>query len=154
MKGFNTSDRKTLDPIFLSWRHLSEPPEGLVFEDVSLFKEALRRLPHRHDESAVPKFFDRQLIVLEDLGRCGVEAIGKAFHIPPRVFALHWASPSLYNRGRDQSLLGQPAEEHFILPYSEILPFEIEQGTILVGSSSESGVWYPIFLVSDPVGSS
>lgn len=102
-----------------------EPPEGLLFEDLNRFKEALETLPRRCDRLAVPQFFDKQLVVLEDLGRDWVKTIGKAFHVPARVFALHWASPSLYKRGRARLPLGQPAEEHFVLPYSEILPFAI-----------------------------
>lgn len=104
---------------------ITESPGGLLFEDLNPFKEALETLPRRCDRLAVPQFFDKQLVVLEDLGRDWVKTIGKAFHIPARVFALHWASPSLYKRGRARLPLGQPAEEHFVLPYSEILPFAI-----------------------------
>lgn len=107
-----------------------ESPTGLVFDDLDLFKEALEILPRRDDKSAVPQFFGKQLVVLEDLGRDWVQTIGKAFHIPPHVFALHWASPSLYKRGEAHIPLGQPAEEHFVLPYWEILPFGIKNGMV------------------------
>lgn len=110
----------------------AEPPEGILFEDLELFKEAVKIFPRHYDESTVPQFFDKQLIVLEDLGRDWVETIGELFHVPPYVFALHWASPSLYKSGRAHVPLGQPAEEHFVLPYSEILPFEIREGMLLL----------------------
>lgn len=103
-----------------------ESPEGLLFEDLNWFEEALETLPRRSDKLTVPQFFDKQLVVLEDLGRDWVKTVGKAFHVPARVFALHWASPNLYKRGRARLPLGQPAEEHFVLPYSEILPFAIK----------------------------
>lgn len=110
----------------------SEGPEGFLFEDLNHFKKAMETHPPRKDEAGVPRFFDKQLIVLEDLNKDWVEVIGKTFQIPVRVFALHWASPSLYKRGRARLPLGQPAEEHFVLPYSEILPVDIRDGMTLI----------------------
>lgn len=107
-----------------------EAPEGLTFDNLDHFKQALKILPRRFNKSEVPRFFNKQLVVLEDLGKDWVETVGKAFHIPPSVFALHWASPSLYKSGRARVPLGQPAEEHFVLPYSEILPDGIKGGMV------------------------
>lgn len=115
----------------------AESPEGLLFQDLGAFREALNILPRHDDKSTVPQFFDKQLIVLEDLGRDWVETIGKAFHVPPRVFALHWASPSFYQRSRARVPLGQPAEEHFVLPYSEILPCKIKEGFLFLFSITQ-----------------
>lgn len=109
----------------------SDAPEGLVFEDLSHFKKVLGAFPRRNDAAGVPRFFKKQLIVLEDLGKDWVETIGKTFQVPVRVFALHWASPSLYKSGRARLPLGQPAEEHFVLPYSEILRYDIRDGMII-----------------------
>lgn len=147
MSQYNCSDGGSQAERWIKWQKPQDPshplpstpatsnsdkvPEGLVFDNLGLFKEALGILPRWQDKSAVPQFFDKQLVVLEDLGRDWVETIGKAFRIPPRVFVLHWASPSLYKRGRARVPLGQPAEEHFVLPYSEILPFGIKNGVSL-----------------------
>lgn len=111
--------------------------EGLLFESLGAFQKALKTPPRYCDNSTVPQFFDKQLIVLEDLGRDWVETIGKAFHVPPRVFALHWASPTHYKLSRARVPLGQPAEEHFVLPYSEILPFKIQEGMLLLFSFTQ-----------------
>lgn len=122
----------------------AKSPEGLLFESLGAFQKALKTLPRHCDNSTVPQFFDKQLIVLEDLGRDWVETIGKVFHVPPRVFALHWASPTHYKLSRARVPLGQPAEEHFVLPYSEILPFKIKEGMMLLFSFtqvSDSGVY-------------
>lgn len=115
----------------------AESPEGLLFQDLGAFREALKILPRDYDKSTVPQFFDKQLIVLEDLGRDWVEIIGKVFHVPPRVFALHWASPSFHQRGKARVPLGQPAEEHFVLPYSEILPLELKKSMLLLFSMTQ-----------------
>lgn len=116
-----------------------EFPEGLVFEDLELFKRTLEKFPHRSENETVHRFFDKQLIVLENLGRDWVETVGKAFRVPPHVFAHHWASPSLCKRGRARLPLGQPAEDHFVLPYSEILPFELKDSmTLLFGYNSNT----------------
>lgn len=112
----------------------AKSPEGLLFESLGAFQNALKTLPRHYDQSTVPQFFDKQLIVLEDLGRDWVETIGKAFHVPPPVFALHWASPTRYKSSRARVPLGQPAEEHFVLPYSEILPLKIKEGMLLLFS--------------------
>jgi len=146
--------RQNFTPRWIKWREpgASKPgspelPEGLMFEDPDRFKEALEILPRHHDKSAVPQFFEKQLIVLEDLGRDWVETVGSAFHVPPRVFALQWASPSLYKRGSARVPLGQPAEEHFVLPYSELLPFEIKQGiSLLIEHYSSASSWASAFI--------
>ncbi|POS71202.1 hypothetical protein DHEL01_v210406 [Diaporthe helianthi] len=65
----------------------SETPTGLVFDNLKTLKGALRQLPRQRSKSEVPQFFEKQLIILEDLGREWVETIGHAFHIPPHVFA-------------------------------------------------------------------
>lgn len=116
---------------------LAESPEGLLFDNLGAFQNALKTLPRHYDKSTVPQFFDKQLIVLEDLGRDWVETIGKAFHVPPPVFALHWASPTRYKSSRARVPLGQPAEEHFVLPYSEILPLKIKEGMLLIFSITQ-----------------
>lgn len=103
---------------------LPETPTGFVFDNLDTLREALSALPRPHNQSESPQFFEKQMILLEDLGRDWVVTIGQAFHIPPRVFADQWVSPTCYKGGEARLPLGEPPEEHFLVPYSEVLHLE------------------------------
>ncbi|KAH8754646.1 hypothetical protein F5883DRAFT_185377 [Diaporthe sp. PMI_573] len=90
------------------------PVDGLMFTD----PDELLRYGWKHGL----RFFKRQLLVLEDLGRDWVEAIGVAFRIPVYFFALHWADPVDHAWGIARMPLGHRTREHNILRYRETLP--------------------------------
>ena len=65
-------------------------------------------------------------IVLEDISREWVEAIGPWFNILISVFALHWANPIDHVNGEAQLPVGESPSRHFILNYRQLLPFSIQ----------------------------
>lgn len=65
------------------------------------------------------------LIVLEDLSREWVEALGPRLGIPVSVFALHWANPIDHVNGEVRVPIGESPTRHFILNYRQPLPFSI-----------------------------
>lgn len=105
-------------------------PEGFLFEDLGQFERAIKLLHPAKSELTVTKFFEKQLVIIEDLGRDWIAKLGVEFHIPAHVFAFHWVSPSSYIRGRVRLPLGQASEDHFIMPYREVLPFTITEKRI------------------------
>ena len=67
----------------------------------------------------------RDLIVLEDLSRSSVEALGPRLGIPVSVFALHWANPIDHVNSEVRVPIGESPDRHFILNYRQSLPFSI-----------------------------
>lgn len=67
------------------------------------------------------------LIVLEDLSRGWVEALGPSLNIPVSVFALHWANPIDHVGGAVRVPIGESPARHFILNYRQSLPFSIQK---------------------------
>ena len=68
----------------------------------------------------------RYLIILEDLSREWVEALGPRLDIPIYVFALHWANPTGHVSGGLRVPIGESPARHFILSYRQSLPFYIQ----------------------------
>ena len=66
------------------------------------------------------------LIILEDLSREWVEALGPRLGIPVYVFALHWADPTAHVNGELRVPIGESPARHFILSYQQSLPFCIK----------------------------
>ena len=73
-------------------------------------------------------------IILEDLSREWVEALGPRLGIPVYVFALHWADPTGHVNGGLRVPIGESPARHFILSYRQSLPFYIKnrQNKIIV----------------------
>ena len=86
--------------------------------------ELLDGLDIRIHESYRPE--QRNLIVLEDLSRERVEALGPQLGIPVSVFALHWADPTDHVNGGLRVPIGESPARHFILSYRQSLPFFIK----------------------------
>ena len=85
----------------------------------------------------LPKIKPHDLIVLQDLSREWVEALGPKLHIPVSVFALHWANPLDHVNGKIRVPIGESPARHFILNYRQSLPFSIqgrENDTIINGA--------------------
>ena len=76
------------------------------------------------------------MIILEDLSREWVEALGPRFGIPVSVFALHWTNPIDHVDGEVRVPIGESPARHFILNYRQSLPFSIEdrRNDITVGN--------------------
>ena len=68
----------------------------------------------------------RYLIILEDLSREWVEALGPRLGIPVYVFALHWANPTGHVSWGLRVPIGESPARHFILSYRQSLPFFIK----------------------------
>ena len=98
-----------------------EPPTVREFHDP---QELLDGLHIRSDVPYRPEL--RNLIVLEDLSREWVQALGPQLGIPVSVFALHWADPTDHVNGGLRVPIGESPARHFILSYRQSLPFFIK----------------------------
>ena len=105
------------------------PPVAMEFSKPGELLEDLEW--HSHRSSSHPTL---DMIILEDLSREWVEALGPRLGIPVYVFALHLADPSDHvNRGL-RVPIGESPARHFILSYRQSLPFYIKnrQNKIIV----------------------
>lgn len=66
------------------------------------------------------------LIILDDLSREWVEALGPRLDIRVCVFAFHWADPTGHVNGELRDPIGESPARHFILSYRQSLPFFIK----------------------------
>jgi hypothetical protein len=102
--------------IYCGKSSLGNPGEVIVTTEINTFRRTLDRLIDRPVSS---------LIILEDLGRYWVEWLGRVLDIPVYVFAQHWALPEDHILGGARPPIGQSVERHFVLNYTQTLPFKI-----------------------------
>ena len=96
--------------------------------DTPITKEYLKPEELRHDLElqGSDNLQARYLIILEDLSREWVEALGPRLGIPVYVFALHWANPTGHVSGGLRVPIGESPARHFILSYRQSLPFFVK----------------------------
>ncbi len=87
----------------------------------------------------LPKIERHHLIVLQDLSREWVEALGPRLGIPVSVFALHWANPIDHINGEVRVPIGESPTRHFILSYRQSLPFWIDRKTDIMVEGVKQG---------------
>ena len=109
---------------------IRRPRAMIISEDPQADREfheprsLLRSLGRDIHGSYRPK--QKDLIILEDLSREWVEALGPELGIPVYVFALHWADPTDHVNGGLRVPIGESPARHFILSYRQSLPFFIK----------------------------
>ena len=115
--------------------HGESPPHGappiLGEPTITEFREPQKLLGSlqydiKDDIHARRRPWPRDLIILEDLSREWVEALGPHLGIPVSVFALHWADPTEHVNGGLRVPIGESPARHFILSYRQSLPFFIK----------------------------
>jgi len=67
----------------------------------------------------------KEVIILEDMEPGWLTATMLQRHVPPHVFALHWAGPAFYPEGQVRLPLGQDFREHFVLSYDQYHPIKL-----------------------------
>ena len=116
----NTMSKAELDfkKAFEHENHSHERVKAMILSGKSNFIEI--ETPEK-----LPKVLSDHLIVLQDLSREWVEALGPRLGIPVSVFALHWTDPIDHFNSEVRVPIGQSPTRHFILSYRQSLPFSI-----------------------------